>query len=83
MGTPTDNKATIERFWETLYRKDWEALARFFAYDAEYTDVPTPDDDVAHGPDAIVARLRLGLDPVEEMVHHPRLAVAEGDAVIT
>lgn len=83
MSGPADHKATVEAFWETLYRRDWEALAGFFADDAEYTDVPTPDDDVAVGPATIIARLRLGLDPVEEMVHHPRLVVAEGDVVIT
>jgi ketosteroid isomerase-like protein len=83
MGTPQENKATVARFWETLYRKDWDAIAAFFADDAEYTDVPTPDDDVARGPAAIVARLRLGLDPVEEMIHHPKLVVAEDDTVIT
>jgi limonene-1,2-epoxide hydrolase len=83
MGSPAGNKATVERFWTTLYRKDWDELARFFAEEAEYTDVPTPDDDVARGPTAIIARLRLGLDPVEEMIHHPRLAVAEDDVVIT
>jgi ketosteroid isomerase-like protein len=77
------NRATIDRFWGLLYAKDWDGLAALFAPDGEYTDVPTPADDVARGPEAIVARLRLGLDPVEEMVHHPRSVVADGDLVMT
>src|SRR5215218_2790761 len=45
------NLATIDEFWDLLYAKDWDALAALFAPDAEYTDVPTPADDLAHGPD--------------------------------
>jgi limonene-1,2-epoxide hydrolase len=77
------NRATIDGFWDLLYAKDWDGLRALFAPEAEYTDVPTPDDDVARGPDQIIARLRLGLDPVEEMVHHPRSVAADGRLVMT
>jgi len=77
------NEATIAGFWNLLYTKDWDALAALFAPEGEYTDVPTPADDVARGPEAIIARLRLGLDPVEAMIHHPRSVVADGDLVMT
>jgi ketosteroid isomerase-like protein len=77
------NKATIDGFWRLLYAKDWDGLATLFAPQAEYTDVPTPADVVARGPEQIIARLRLGLDPTEEMVHHPGHVVAEGDLVMT
>jgi ketosteroid isomerase-like protein len=77
------NREVVGRFWEALYARDWDALRGFFAPEAEYTDVPTPDDDLAVGPDQIVARLRLGLEPLEAIVHHPRHTVAEGDLVYT
>jgi ketosteroid isomerase-like protein len=77
------NREVVGRFWEALYARDWDALRGFFAPEAEYTDVPTPDDDVAVGPDQIVARLRLGLEPLDAIVHHPRHTVAEGDLVYT
>jgi limonene-1,2-epoxide hydrolase len=77
------NRATIDGFWDLLYAKDWDRLATLFAPEAEYTDVPTPADDVARGPEQIIARLRLGLDPTEEMVHHPGTVAAEGDLVMT
>jgi ketosteroid isomerase-like protein len=77
------NRAVVERFWEALYARDWDALRGFFAPEAEYTDVPTPDDDLAVGPDQIVARLQLGLEPLEAIIHHPRHMVAEGDLVYT
>lgn len=75
------NRQIVERFWHTLYRRDWDALPPFFGPDSEYTDVPTPDDDVAVGPDQIVARLRLGLEPLAAIYHHPRHLLAEGDLV--
>jgi limonene-1,2-epoxide hydrolase len=77
------NRATIQRFWELLYARAWDELATLFTDDAEYTDVPTPDDDVAHGPEQIIARLRLGLDPVDELVHHPRNVLADERLVMT
>jgi len=83
VGDAAANRTTIDGFWEKLYAKDWDALALLFAPDAEYTDVPTPPEDVARGPDQIIARLRLGLDPTEEMVHHPGHVAASGDLVMT
>jgi limonene-1,2-epoxide hydrolase len=77
------NKERVRVFWDTLYERDWDTIATFFAEDSEYTDVPSPADDVAHGPELIVARLRLGLEPISAYDHDLRLMVAEGDAVVT
>ena len=77
------NKGRVREFWETLYRRDWDAIATFFAEDSEYTDVPSPEDDVARGPALIVARLRLGLERISEYEHDLRLMVAESEAVVT
>lgn len=78
------NKATAARFWETLYAHDWEAVAGFFAPAANYVDTGIGESlGGAHGPAEIVARLKLGLDPVEAHNHIEGLAVAEGDVVIT
>ena len=32
-------------------RRDWDAIGGFFGPDSEYTDVPSPADDVARGPE--------------------------------
>ena len=77
------NKERVQAFWDTLYRRDWDAIGAFFGEDSEYTDVPSPDDDVARGRELIVARLRLGLEPISGYEHHLRLMVAEGDTVVT
>jgi limonene-1,2-epoxide hydrolase len=78
-----DSRSTVEAFWAALYARDWDAITTFFADDAEYTDVPSPADDVARGPAQIVARLRLGLEPISSYEHVPRAMVADGDTVMT
>jgi limonene-1,2-epoxide hydrolase len=78
------NKATAARFWVALYAHDWDAVASFFTTDANYVDVGTGETGGgAHGPDQIVARLRLGLDPVDAHNHVDGMVLAEGNAVIT
>ncbi len=81
--TAATNKARITEFWAALYDRDWDALASFFEEDSEYTDVPSPPDDVARGPELIVARLRLGLERISGYDHELRLMVADGDTVVT
>jgi limonene-1,2-epoxide hydrolase len=77
------NKEKVRAFWETLYARDWDRIGTFFAEDSEYTDVPSPPEDVARGPDLIVARLRLGLERISGYEHDLHLMVAEADSVVT
>ena len=77
------NKARVSEFWTALYQRDWDRIGSFFVEESQYTDVPSPADDVAHGPSQIVARLRLGLERIAGYEHDLRLMVAEGEAVVT
>ena len=45
--------------------------------------MPTPADDVAHGPAQIAARLRVGLEPLSAISHDVRTIVSDGDIVVT
>jgi ketosteroid isomerase-like protein len=83
MTKADENRTVIEGFWDDLYRPDIEAAAARFAPDGEYTDVTTPDDDVARGPDAIVRRLTLGWGPLDKIWDERRHLVAGEDAVMT
>ena len=83
MGDVAANRALIERFWADLYRRDFDAVGAYFTEAGEYTDVPTPADDVARGPVEIAARLRLGLAPLARIGHEIRRIVADADAVVT
>lgn len=81
--TAEGNKELVRQFWNALYERDWDRIAHYFVEDSEYTDVPSPADDVARGPTLIVARLRLGLERISGYEHELRLMVAEGDSVVT
>lgn len=83
VGSPEGHKHVVEQLWRDLYTRDFDAVGAHFLDDGEYTDVPSPGDDVARGPKEIAARLRLGLEPLERIHHDIRLMVAEGDAVVT
>ncbi len=83
MRTAESNKQLIEGFWADLYRRDFEAVGAYFTPDGRYTDVFTPDEDVAVGPAQIAARLRLGLEPLEDIIHQPGLVVADEKTVMT
>lgn len=83
MGDVDANEAVVRQLWEDLYRRDFAAVAAHFHDDGTYTDVPTPDDDVAVGPAQIAARLELGLGPLERIEHDLVATVAEGDRVVT
>jgi len=67
----------IKRFWATLYERDFDGVGAFFAADGEYTDMPTPPEDVARGPAQIAARLRLGLEPLESIFGERQRQLAE------
>ena len=83
MGThEARNKQVVERYWDAHFRRQWEKMATFFAADAHYTDVGL-DGDGATGPDQIIARLKLGIEPLEAYWHFPKHLVAEGDIVVT
>jgi limonene-1,2-epoxide hydrolase len=78
-----ENRALIEAFWDDLYRPDIHAAAARFAPDGEYTDITTPDDDVARGPDQIVRRLTLGWGPLTRISDERRHLAAGDDVVMT
>lgn len=83
MGThEARNRQVVERYWDRHFRRDWDAMAALFTDDCHYVDTGIGDVG-ATGPDEILARLRLGIEPLEGYVHLPKHVVAEGDLVVT
>lgn len=83
MAQLEQNKQLVREFWDEVYvRRNYDAIARFFAADGVYEDVPTPGN-AAHGPVAVATRLRIGHEPVQSFRHDIHRMVAEGDTVIT
>ncbi len=74
--------ALVRRFWDDLYAHRFERLAGYFTPDAVYDDVPIPAAR-AVGPEAIVRKLRIGLEPVLRHVHHVHRVVADQGCVVT
>ena len=74
-------RSVVERMWQALYAKDWDGVAALIAPDGHYEDVPAPDPG-ATGPENVVKRLRVGLDPVERFEHRIHRVVAQGDDVV-
>lgn len=76
-----ENRKVVEQMWSCLYRKDFDGVAALIADDGFYEDVPAPDAG-ARGPENVVKRLRIGLDPVQRFEHEVHRVVAEGENVI-
>lgn len=84
MGTlEEDNKAVVQRYWDALAARDWDGLKTMLTDDAHYTDVGI-DATGGTGPDGVVDRLKIGLEPLEGYDHLPGTnMIAEGDLVMT
>lgn len=77
------NKAVVQQYWDTLAARDWEGLKGLLTDDAHYTDVGV-DGVGGTGPDGVVGRLMIGLEPLEGYDHLPGTnMIAEGDLVMT
>ena len=78
-----DDVKTVGAMWDTLNDRDWDKLGAFFGPDSIYYDVPLGPSAAGVGPESIVARLRLGLEPLAAYAHHHGLATTgEGGLVM-
>jgi len=80
--TSMDPVDVTRQFWQALYAHDWDAVGSFFGPESVYFDVPTGPSTAAKGPDDIVHRLRLGLDPVSGHDHGPSTVVVADPPVV-
>lgn len=77
------NRAIVQQYWDALAARDWDGMRALLADDAHYTDVGTPGPG-GTGPDGVMRRLRLGLEPLEGYEHVGEVnMVAGGDLVMT
>jgi limonene-1,2-epoxide hydrolase len=83
MSTADENRELIEGFWKDLYNQDFPSLVSRFDQLGQYTDVVTPDDDVATGPAEITARLTLAFARLSGLSDERLHLVAGDDAVMT
>lgn len=73
---------TVLGMWKALSARDWQAVKGFLSPDCIYADMPVGPTAAARGPDDIVKRLRLGLEPLARYENHDGLLVADGADVM-
>ena len=78
------NTSVVTELWAALGRRDFAAVGALMAEDGHYVDVPIMEvDEGARGPAETVARLSLGIAPLQAYELHDGPIVASGDFVVT
>jgi limonene-1,2-epoxide hydrolase len=67
--------------WQALSRRDWEAVKTFLSDDCLYVDMPVPALS-ARGPEDIVKRLKMGLEPLAGYENHDGVLASNGSDVL-
>jgi limonene-1,2-epoxide hydrolase len=78
MSSQVSVEDTILGMWAALSARDWESLASFLADDCIYLDVPVGPAAAARGPDDIVKRLKIGIEPLASYENFSGLLIADG-----
>ncbi|MGE2716877.1 nuclear transport factor 2 family protein [Mycolicibacterium litorale] len=69
---------TVLRLWKSLSARDWDAVKTFLSDDCIYADMPVGPALAARGPNDIVKRLKVGLEPLAGYENHDGLLVTNG-----
>ena len=69
---------TVLGMWRALSDRDWEKLKTFIADDCIYVDMPVGLAAAARGPEDIVKRLKVGLEPLAGYENHDGVLVTNG-----
>jgi limonene-1,2-epoxide hydrolase len=68
--------------WQALSRRDWDAVKTFLSADCVYVDMPVGPALAARGPDDVVKRLKVGLEPLAGYQNHDGMLVSNGSDVM-
>lgn len=69
---------TVLGMWHALSDRDWDNLKTFIADDCIYVDMPVGLVAAARGPEDIVKRLKVGLEPLSGYENHDGILVSNG-----
>lgn len=75
---PADGADVVLGMWRALSNRDWAAMKPYLAEDCIYVDMPIGPAAAARGPEDIVKRLRVGLEPLADYVNHDGLMLSNG-----
>jgi limonene-1,2-epoxide hydrolase len=68
--------------WKSLSGRDWKAVETFLSADCIYVDMPLGPTLAARGPDDIVKRLKVGIEPLAGYQNHDGVLVCNGADVM-
>lgn len=71
----------VTGMWRALSRRDWDAVKTFLSDDCLYVDMPMPAIS-ARGPEDIVTRLKLGLEPLAGYENYAGVMLSNGSDVM-
>nr|WP_207543750.1 nuclear transport factor 2 family protein [Mycobacteroides franklinii] len=74
--------SVVTGLWLALSQRNWEAVKTFLDDDCIYLDMPVGPTAAARGPENIVKRLKVGLEPLQHYVHHDGLIISNDDDVM-
>jgi limonene-1,2-epoxide hydrolase len=72
---------TVRGLWKALSARDWDGVKASVSDDCIYVDMPIPAA-AARGPEDIVKRLKIGLEPLASYENHDGLLLADGADVM-
>ncbi|WP_396898055.1 nuclear transport factor 2 family protein, partial [Mycolicibacterium sp.] len=73
---------TVRGMWQALSDRNWDLLKTYLSEDCIYLDMPVGPAAAARGPDDIVKRLKIGLEPLASYENFSGLLLAkDGDVM--
>ena len=73
---------TVLGLWKALSARHWESVKTFLSDDCIYADMPVGPTLAARGPDDIVKRLKVALEPLACYVNHDGLLLSDANDVM-
>ena len=73
---------TVRGLWKALSARDWDSLKTFLSDDCIYLDVPVGPAAAARGPEDIVKRLKIGIEPLASYENFDGLMLNNGTDVM-
>ncbi len=78
----TDVRSVVLDMWAALSDRDWDRLKTHLSADCIYLDMPVGPAAAARGPEDIVKRLKIGLEPLASYQNFTGLMVVDGADVM-
>ena len=73
---------TVLGMWRALSARDWDRVKTYLAPDCIYADMPLGPTAAARGPEDIVKRLKIGLEPLASYENFDGLMLDNGTDVM-